>query len=152
MSDSKDEPDLRAALEGAAPYPMEAFAFVREGLDHTVRHLHGEMPEGPIDEDEIQDRHVDGRELSLGLLDYSVRKYGLMAEAVLRHWNITRTDDFGRIVFAMIEQGMMSRTDDDVLEDFFAVRPFSSAFAPGLRTMHGHLLLMYRKQRNAHSD
>lgn len=147
MSESNEEPDLRAALEGSAPYPMEAFAFVREGLDHTVRSLHGEMPEGPVDEEEVLDRHVDGRELSLGLLDYSIRKYGLMAEAVLRHWNITRTDDFGRIVFAMIEQGMMSRTDDDVLEDFFGVRPFATVFAPP--AVKDRLLEIRREERSA---
>jgi uncharacterized repeat protein (TIGR04138 family) len=129
MTAPDDELDLQAALEKNAPYPMEAFAFVREGLDHTVRRLHGDMPEGPIDEEEIHDRHVDGSELSLGLLHFSIRKYGLMAETVLAHWNITRTDDFGRIVFAMIEQGLMSKTDQDDLEDFFGVRPFSTAFS-----------------------
>jgi uncharacterized repeat protein (TIGR04138 family) len=147
MTAPDDELDLQAALEKNAPYPMEAFAFVREGLDHTVRRLHGDMPEGPIDEEEIHDRHVDGSELSLGLLHFSIRKYGLMAETVLAHWNITRTDDFGRIVFAMIEQGLMSKTDQDDLEDFFGVRPFSTAFSPG--TVKEALIEIRLEERSA---
>lgn len=147
MTAPDDELDLQAALEKNAPYPMEAFAFVREGLDHTVRRLHGDMPEGPIDEEEIHDRHVDGSELSLGLLNFSIRKYGLMADTVLAHWNITRTDDFGRIVFAMIEQGLMSKTDQDDLEDFFGVRPFSTAFSPG--TVKDALIEIRLEERSA---
>jgi uncharacterized repeat protein (TIGR04138 family) len=147
MTAPDDELDLQAALEKNAPYPMEAFAFVREGLDHTVRRLHGDMPEGPIDEEEIHDRHVDGSELSLGLLHFSIRKYGLMAGTVLAHWNITRTDDFGRIVFAMIEQGLMSKTDQDDLEDFFGVRPFSTAFSPG--TVKEALIEIRLEERSA---
>ena len=147
MTADEEELDLKSALEKNAPYPMEAFAFVREGLDHTVRGLHGELPEGPLDEEDVHDRHVDGGQLSLGLLHFAIRKYGLMAENVLSHWNITRTDDFGRIVFAMIEQGLMSKTDEDDLEDFFGVRPFSTAFAPG--TVKEALIEIRREERSA---
>lgn len=147
MTADEEELDLKAALEKNAPYPMEAFAFVREGLDHTVRGLHGEMPERPLDEEDVQDRHVDGGQLSLGLLQFAIRKYGLMAETVLAHWNVTRTDDFGRIVFAMIEQGLMSKTDEDDLEDFFGVRPFSTAFAP--ETVKEALIEIRREERSA---
>ena len=147
MTAPDEELDLKAALENNAPYPMEAFAFVREGLDHTVRGLHGEIPDGPLEEEEIHDRHVDGRELSLGLIHFAIRKYGLMAGAVLAHWNIFRTDDFGRIVFAMIEQGLMSKTDEDDVEDFFGVAPFSTAFAAG--PVKEALIDIRREERSA---
>jgi uncharacterized repeat protein (TIGR04138 family) len=147
MTAPDEELDLKAALEKNAPYPMEAFAFVREGLDHTERRLHGEMPEGPLDEEDVHQRHVDGGELSLGLMNFAIRKYGMMAETVLAHWSIIRTDDFGRIVFAMIEQGLMSKTDEDDLEDFFGVRPFSTAFSPA--TVKQALLDIRLEERSA---
>ncbi|MCP4835340.1 MAG: hypothetical protein GY895_11335 [Phycisphaera sp.] len=106
-------------------YPPEAFEFVREGLEHTVHALHGPDPELV----EGEDRHVNGRELSLGLRDHSIRRFGLMAHSVLSYWNIQRSDDFGRIVYALIEQGVMSRTDRDRLEDFFGVFDFNEAFS-----------------------
>ena len=52
-----------------------------------------------------------------------------MAPVVLDHWNVRRTDYFGRIVFAMIEEGLMSKTADDTLDDFRAVYDFDEAFS-----------------------
>ena len=48
---------------------------------------------------------------------------------VLSHWHVRRTEDFGRIVFAMIAEGLMSKTDDDTPEDFRAVYDFEEAFS-----------------------
>jgi uncharacterized repeat protein (TIGR04138 family) len=75
-----------------------------------------------------ESRHVTGQQLCLGLRDFAIRRYGMMAPAVLRAWNLRSTDDFGRIVFAMIEHGLMSKTADDSLEDFRSVYDFDEAF------------------------
>ena len=48
---------------------------------------------------------------------------------MLGHWGIQRTDDFGRMVFTMIEAGAMSKTQQDTPEDFRAVYDFAEAFA-----------------------
>lgn len=108
----------------AGPYPREAFDFVREGLAHTVTACGADGPEAPGG-----GRHVSGQQLCLGLRDYAIVKYGLLAPAVLAHWNVARTDDFGRIVFAMVDAGMMSKTAQDSLDDFRAVYDFAEAFA-----------------------
>lgn len=108
----------------AVPYPIESFAFVREGLNHTVEHVH-EDPEA-LEED---DRHISGQQLCLGLRDLAISKYGLLAPSVLDHWNIRRTIDFGRIVFAMIDAGLMTKTANDTLEDFRGVYDFAEAFS-----------------------
>jgi len=50
---------------------------------------------------------------------------------VLEHWHIRRTDDFGRIVFNLIEAGCMSKTAEDSLEDFRCVFDFGEAFSRG---------------------
>lgn len=109
-----------------AAYPSEAFEFVREGLEYTVHAIHGPEPELM----ETEDRHVNGRQLSLGLRDHAIRRFGLMAHSVLTYWNIHRSDDFGRMVYALIEQGVMSRTDRDRMEDFFGIFDFEEAFSP----------------------
>ncbi len=54
----------------------------------------------------------------------------MLAPTVLATWNIRRTDDFGRIVFAMIEHGMMSKTPQDTIDDFRGVYEFDEAFHP----------------------
>ena len=119
-------------LERAGSYPMEAFNFVREGLNHTVErallqheanHLRGGGLGNP------DNHHVTGQQLCLGLRDYAILQYGMLAPAVLRHWNIVRTEDFGRIVYAMIEGGVMSKTAHDSIDDFASVYDFDEAFS-----------------------
>lgn len=114
------------AIRAQSPYPNDSFIFVQEGLEFTVQQVYGR---------DTMDRepgscHVSGAELCHGLRDYAVRKYGLMARSVLAHWNIVRTEDFGRIVFTMVDAGIWSSTDEDSLEDFRGVYSFDEAFAP----------------------
>lgn len=134
MQEPAPEIDWNEILRTAGPYPIEAFAFVREGLGYTVGQVHN--PEGANNtatlsgsDDEI-DQHVSGQELCMGLRDFAIQQYGMLAGTVLQHWHVNRTDDFGRIVFAMIEHGMMSKNDRDSLEDFQSVFDFKEEFAP----------------------
>jgi len=116
-----------AAEAWTRSYPPEAFAFVSDGLGHTASLVHGDAPPYvPITD---EGRHVDGRQLCEGLRDFAIRRFGLLAPAVLGHWNIHRTDDFGRIVFAMIADDKLKKTDEDRLEDFFGVYEFATAFS-----------------------
>lgn len=116
--------DWQEILTTAGPYPLEAFAFVREGLNYTVDHVH----EDPEAVSEV-DRHISGQQLCIGLRDLAIDKYGLLAPVVLKHWNVRRTNDFGRIVFAMIDAGLMTKNNDDTMDDFRAVYDFDEAFS-----------------------
>ncbi|MEM1107477.1 MAG: Minf_1886 family protein [Planctomycetota bacterium] len=110
-------------------YPLNAFVFVQRGLDFTVRREHGELADDydPNDPDQPS-RHISGRVLCEGLRDYAIQQYGLLAGTVLRRWRITRCEDFGHIVFAMVESGMMHKTEDDSIADFEDVFSFREAF------------------------
>lgn len=74
-------------------------------------------------------RHVNGQQLCLGLREYAVDRFGLFAPAVFGQWHIHRTDDFGRMVFAMIKAQIMSRTAQDSIDDFRGVYDFDEAFS-----------------------
>lgn len=124
MAQKQIEIDWKRMVEQAGPYPLEAFNFVREGLTYTSQAVHEDPDALPEEE-----RHLTGQQLCLGLRDFAIEKYGMMAPTVLEHWNVRRTDDFGRIVFAMIDAGLMSKTDDDTLEDFRGVFDFDEAFS-----------------------
>lgn len=129
--------DWKQIRAKAGPYPQEAFQFVRDGLAHTVRMIHGEGAGG--DDIEIAaaavvaaggrgERHVSGQQLCLGLRNYALTKYGMLARTVLCRWSIRKTDDFGRIVFAMIDAGLMRKSDEDSLDDFRGIYEFDEAF------------------------
>lgn len=120
---------LEHIVAESGKYPLEAFEFVRHGLSHTVVHTHGEVKArhaGP-------ECHVSGAQLCRGLRNYAIGRYGLMAGAVLRHFNIRRTVDFGRIVFAMVEGKIMQKTEEDDIRDFEDVFDFATAFEPPVR-------------------
>jgi uncharacterized repeat protein (TIGR04138 family) len=51
-----------------------------------------------------------------------------MARTVLHRWNIKRTEDFGKIVFAMVDLGLMRKTEEDTIRDFEGVFDFHEAF------------------------
>ncbi len=115
--------DASALLIEKSDYPIDAFAFVQEGLRHTVETLerNGEGLESP-------NRHVSGRELCIGLREYAINEYGMLARVVLERWGIKRTDDFGAIVFAMVEAGLMRASEEDSADDFRGIYQFDTAF------------------------
>jgi uncharacterized repeat protein (TIGR04138 family) len=113
----------------AGPYPPEAYEFVRDGLQHTVELVHGKDAATSLPSPG-ENRHVTGQQLCMGLRDYAIQQYGRLAMTVLNHWHISRTGDFGRMVFAMIDGGLMSRSDEDNIDDFADIYEFDEAFSP----------------------
>jgi len=116
-------------LSRTTKYPIDAFIFVQRGLDFTVKNIHGD----PQEPDPTISRHVNGQQLCDGLREYAIEQYGLLARTVLCSWSITGCDDFGHIVFAMVEAEMMQQTEQDTLDDFVGVYDFADAFAPRLQ-------------------
>jgi len=123
-------PDWKIIRQKAGPYPQEAFQFVQEGLQHTSKMIHGESAARETATGHSSpERHVSGPQLCLGLRDYALQKYGMLGRTVLERWGIRRTDDFGRIVFAMIEAGLLRKSEEDSEADFHAVFEFEEAFS-----------------------
>jgi uncharacterized repeat protein (TIGR04138 family) len=103
-------------------YEPDAYMFVVESLDYTAKALNKPTREGP-------ERHVTGRELCDGIKAYAIQEFGPMALTVLKTWGITRTEDFGEIVFNLVESGKLRRTEQDTREDFAKGYDFYEAFA-----------------------
>ena len=112
---------MQQVVEDLGLYPPEAYAFVQQGLSFTVQKLHGKL------RDPKASRHVTGTHLCEGLRELALIQWGRLARTVLRRWSITSTVDFGRIVFAMVDAGLMQKTEDDSLEDFRNVYDFRVA-------------------------
>ncbi len=130
-----DEPanskTLLEVVEDIGTYPIEAYDFLQRGLQFTVQKIHGSNP------DPNMCRHVSGQELCNGMRDYALQQWGYLARTVLRRWNITTTFDFGRMVFALIDNGLMQKTDDDTIEDFRNVYDFKTALEGNYRIGNG---------------
>ncbi len=76
-------------------------------------------------------RHLNGGELAWACRDFAREQFGLLAPTVLGHWGITSTADLGRIVFALIDVGLLARQPSDKPEDFDRVYDFADVFRAG---------------------
>ena len=113
-------------------YTYEAYEFVFAALTHTQRLL-GRSSRARHASDPAPEHHVSGRELVEGIRDLAVREFGLMARVVFRLWGINRTADFGEIVFNLVEERLMSKTDQDTREDFHDIYDLDQALVQGFR-------------------
>src|SRR5437899_677549 len=93
-------------------YAYEAYEFVFEALKYTQEKL-GRLPREETSGEPGPQHHVSGPELLDGVRDLALRQFGLMARVVFRMWGIDRTDDFGEIVFNLVEAKLLSKTDHD---------------------------------------
>ena len=73
-------------------------------------------------------RHVSGPELAWACRDFARQQFGLLAPGVLEHWGITRTEDIGRIVYTLVEVGLLVTQPGDSEADFEGVYQFADVF------------------------
>ena len=76
-------------------------------------------------------RHLSGAELAWACRDFALEQFGMLASSVLTHWGVESTGDFGRIVFILIDVGLLARQPTDKLEDFEHVYDFADVFKAG---------------------
>ena len=109
---------VEIVAEGDGRYRKEAFFFIFEALQYTVTHI----------EREDESRHVSGQELLQGIGEFALKQFGPMTKTVFDHWRVAETRDFGEIVFALVNAGLMGKTDEDSIDDFVDVYDFDSKF------------------------
>ena len=112
--------------QGVEPAELSALIESDQLPDQVVQIV--EQMGGALDVMDRMNRHVSGRDLCFGLRDYALSRWGLLAPAVLKSWGIRETRDFGRIVFALIDCGVLQKQPEDRIEDFDAVYSFDTAF------------------------
>jgi uncharacterized repeat protein (TIGR04138 family) len=113
---------VKALCEKDPRYKADAYYFIVDAIDYTVRSLDRASKEG-------NERHVTGQELCEGIRRFAVEQFGPMALTVLNSWGLQRTEDFGEIVFNLIAAEKLRKTDADRKEDFVGNYDFDDAFA-----------------------
>ncbi len=105
-------------------YHPNAYQFVFASLRYTQENL----GRGTFSNEDEESAHISGPELLHGIREFALQQFGMLTTTVFRNWGINSTDDFGHIVFELIERGEMRKTDRDQLSDFFDVYKFEDAF------------------------
>ncbi len=101
-------------------YREEAYHFAMEALNYAQKKFNAP-------------KHVKSRELLSGIKDLLPKKFGPLTMTVLEHWGIQSTEDFGNIIFNLVENQVLTKTADDHIDQFRDGFDFDEVFTEGYR-------------------
>ena len=111
---------FRLLLEKDPRYEAEAYNFVYDSLDYTLRNV--------INPRSRSNQHVSGPELLEGARRLAIAQFGCLSRLVLESWGIHSTGDIGEIVFNLVEYDLMGKQESDCRSDFQEVYSFEEVF------------------------
>ena len=112
---------LPAILEKEPSYAPVAYFFLKEALAFSVKHKASLEASNAMS-------HVSGADLLEGFRLYALEKYGPLSYLVLTEWGLSECSDVGKMVFALVDAGVLSKQPTDSIEDFYAGYDFKEAF------------------------
>jgi len=101
-------------------YQPEAYDFLRDGLETALKQLKKRDAEAG--------GHVSAAELLEGVRLQALKDFGPMTVTVFEYWGIHATEDFGNMVFNLVEEGVFGKTEEDTIEAFRNGYSFEEAF------------------------
>ena len=101
-------------------YYPEAYGFVMEALSFSQKKFK-------------KSKHISGEELLAGIKALLLNKFGPMTLVVLKHWGIKATDDFGNIVYNLVENKVLAKDTHDHYDSFKNASDFDEVFNKGYR-------------------
>jgi uncharacterized repeat protein (TIGR04138 family) len=110
---------IRKIVAADDRYQFDAYLFVQEAICFTQKAL------GRNKKDQ---KHVGGKELLQGIRDYALTMFGPMTPTVLWEWGIHSCEDFGEIVFNLIQHNQATQSQSDSRDDFKGGYDFDEAF------------------------
>ena len=118
MDDQKITQTLNKITNADPRFSREAYEFI----GHVVRWTIEKLAESG------EKRHVTGEELLGNIRELALEEFGPMAGEVFRHWGLVNTMDIGHVVFNMVDNQLLSRSENDSIDDFREIFDFQTAF------------------------
>lgn len=119
MNSTQFDQAVESICRKDARFAREAYFFLREALDFTMRRAAAESGGS---------RHVSGQELLGGFRDYALQEFGPMAATVMREWGLSCGYHVGEMVFALISEDVFAKEESDSPQDFKKFQSFREAF------------------------
>jgi uncharacterized repeat protein (TIGR04138 family) len=100
-------------------YTKAAYFFMHEGMIKArKKHFGSACVPG----------NISGAELLESLRELAIETFGAQAKARLNGWGIFKCEDFGEMVFNLVEAGLMAKSAEDDRKDFQNGFDFDTAF------------------------
>jgi uncharacterized repeat protein (TIGR04138 family) len=106
---------LDEILANDSRYSLDAYLLVNDGLGYAHKVTGRKSP-------------TSAWELLEAIRVLMIKRYGLMAKAVLASWGIKSTDDIGQVVLNLVNAGLIPREETEGLDKFHAVYDFEETF------------------------
>lgn len=107
-------------VERNPKFDREAYFFLRDVLERT-------SGEGKKQRDS-RSRHVTGQELLEGVRKVALTQFGPMVLTVFDAWGVKKGEDFGEMVYSLIDAGFFRKSSEDTIGDFSGGYSFYDAF------------------------
>ncbi|MBI3314949.1 MAG: hypothetical protein HYZ86_03270 [Candidatus Omnitrophica bacterium] len=101
-------------------YHPEAYEFIMEALNYSRKRFKGA-------------KHVTGAQLLKGIKGLLLKKFGPMTLTILNFWGVKTTDDFGHMVYNLVEHKILSKDAHDHYESFQNAYDFEEVFDKNYR-------------------
>ncbi len=111
-----DEERIQEILERDRRFERGAYDFTRQAVSYASEVFYATST------------HVTGQELLEAIRDFALNRYGIMTREVFEVWRVRAGEDFGEIVYNLIEAGLLSKTEEDSKEDFQGGGEFEDLF------------------------
>ena len=118
------EEGVDAILAKDNRYTREAYFFVRESLDVAQKRFAKAGGKSAKD----KRAHVSGQQLLEAIRAHALEQFGPLTLMVLEEWGVRRCEDFGELVFNMVESSLLGKTENDSRDDFKGGYDFFQAF------------------------
>src|SRR5678815_4819064 len=121
MQEVTFEEKLEQIIVADPRYHRDAYGFVREALDFTQKQfekVEREREQARPSGQPQEEKHVTGQQLLEGIQQCALIQFGPMTMTVLEEWGIRNCQDFGNIVFNMVEFELLRKTETDSRKDF----------------------------------
>lgn len=121
MKDEKFTTAIEEIVHNDPRYAAEAYSFISDAVLYTSRKQEADS--------RIQKRHITGKELLLGIKEFAVNQFGPIAPEVLRYWGLNDSMAIGNVVFNMVNNQLLGKSQEDTIDDFRNGFDFDSEFA-----------------------
>ncbi|HZV33499.1 MAG TPA: Minf_1886 family protein [Verrucomicrobiae bacterium] len=129
MQAASFEEALDQVLAKDRRYHRDAYLFLREALDYTRKMLDRDAKAEKSGRRAIlREQHVSGQQLLEGIRELALEMFGPMVITVFEEWGVRSCQDFGEMVFILVENQLLKKTDKDSRADFENGYDFKDAF------------------------
>lgn len=110
MRDEKFTNTVERIVDKDPRFSVEAYAFISDAVLYTTHKIESDSP--------AKQHHITGKELLDGIKDFAMQQFGPIAPAVLRHWGLNDSMAIGHVVFNMVNNQLLGKSQKDTIDDF----------------------------------